>query len=227
MLPEDAVTVPAARPTGGRRRRPAAVAADDLLCRGRRTKPTRTRRRESAGSRASSTSCRRSSSPPWSLDWHYRSRDEALIAFSNHHIYGDRLVTFPGPGGSPALRTSWCRTFPGLGRKRASPPKCGEWSSWCSSTPDHGRRDPRRHRDGHRARAAASRWRSIARDRTTPELDEFFATDRQERFFVKNLERVQGDERDAIILSVGYGKNEAGKLLYRFGPLLRRAASAG
>jgi hypothetical protein len=36
--------------------------------------------------------------PPWSLDWHYRSRDEALIAFSNHHIYGNRLVTFPGPG---------------------------------------------------------------------------------------------------------------------------------
>jgi len=41
--------------------------------------------------------------PAWSLDWHYRSRDEALIAFSNHHIYGDRLVTFPSPGGQPAL----------------------------------------------------------------------------------------------------------------------------
>jgi AAA domain-containing protein len=34
--------------------------------------------------------------PPWSLDWYYRSRDEALIAFSNHRIYGGRLVTFPG-----------------------------------------------------------------------------------------------------------------------------------
>jgi hypothetical protein len=37
------------------------------------------------------------------LNWHYRSRDEALIAFSNHHIYDDRLVTFPGPGGRPAI----------------------------------------------------------------------------------------------------------------------------
>jgi very-short-patch-repair endonuclease len=53
-----------------------------------------------------------------------------------------------------------------------------------------------------------------------PELDDFFATDRHERFFVKNLERVQGDERDAIILTVGYGKDSAGKLVYRFGPLL-------
>jgi hypothetical protein len=40
---------------------------------------------------------------PWSLDWHYRSLDESLIAFSNRHIYGDRLITFPGTGGPPAL----------------------------------------------------------------------------------------------------------------------------
>jgi hypothetical protein len=37
------------------------------------------------------------------LDWHYRSRDESLINFSNHYIYQDRLVTFPGPGGAPAI----------------------------------------------------------------------------------------------------------------------------
>ena len=48
-----------------------------------------------------------------------------------------------------------------------------------------------------------------------------FGEERDERFFVKNIERVQGDERDAIILSVGYGKNERGQLVYRFGPLLQ------
>jgi very-short-patch-repair endonuclease len=52
------------------------------------------------------------------------------------------------------------------------------------------------------------------------ELAEFFYETREERFFVKNLERVQGDERDAIILSIGYGKNSCGDLVYRFGPLL-------
>jgi very-short-patch-repair endonuclease len=53
------------------------------------------------------------------------------------------------------------------------------------------------------------------------ELSEFFDDAREERFFVKNLERVQGDERDAIILSIGYGKNARGDLPYWFGPLLQ------
>jgi very-short-patch-repair endonuclease len=53
-----------------------------------------------------------------------------------------------------------------------------------------------------------------------PELAEFFDTGRPERFFVKNLERVQGDERDVIILSIGYGKDRAGNLPLRFGPIL-------
>ena len=53
--------------------------------------------------------------PAWSLDWHYRSRDEALIAFSNRHIYGDRLVTFPGPGGTPALMHHHVPHAPGVG----------------------------------------------------------------------------------------------------------------
>jgi very-short-patch-repair endonuclease len=60
--------------------------------------------------------------------------------------------------------------------------------------------------------------------RAEPELEgqlgQFFDEAREERFFVKNLETVQGDERDAIILSVGYGKNARGEVVYRFGPLL-------
>ena len=51
------------------------------------------------------------------------------------------------------------------------------------------------------------------------ELDGFFAEKADERFFVKNIERVQGDERDVIILSVGYHKASSGSLPYRFGPL--------
>ncbi|MGN6635088.1 MAG: AAA domain-containing protein, partial [Oryzihumus sp.] len=47
----------------------------------------------------------------------------------------------------------------------------------------------------------------------------FFDESAPERFFVKNLERVQGDERDAIILSIGYGKTPHGRVLHRFGPL--------
>ena len=60
-----------------------------------------------------------------------------------------------------------------------------------------------------------------ARTRSWPRnWPSFLDESRPERFFVKNLERVQGDERDAIILSIGYGKNARGDLPYRFGPLL-------
>jgi very-short-patch-repair endonuclease len=56
--------------------------------------------------------------------------------------------------------------------------------------------------------------------RSRPDLHDYFDENRPEPFFVKNLERVQGDERDAIVLSIGYGKGADGRLLYRFGPLL-------
>ena len=59
------------------------------------------------------------------------------------------------------------------------------------------------------------------RETNDPSLDDFFSEKNEERFFVKNIERVQGDERDAIILSVGYHKDANGKLPYRFGPILQ------
>lgn len=58
--------------------------------------------------------------PPWSLDWHYRSRDEALIAFSNHKIYGGRLVTFPGPGSVRAISHELVAHAPGQGGQEQS-----------------------------------------------------------------------------------------------------------
>ena len=53
------------------------------------------------------------------------------------------------------------------------------------------------------------------------DIEGFFSEDVPEPFFVKNLERVQGDERDAIILSIGYGKHQDGRMRYQWGPLLR------
>ena len=53
-----------------------------------------------------------------------------------------------------------------------------------------------------------------------PELDGFFDENQRERFFVKNLESVQGDERDAIVISIGYWKGPCWQLAFRFGPLI-------
>jgi very-short-patch-repair endonuclease len=159
--------------------------------------------------------------PSWYLDWHYRSRDEALISFSNHHIYKDRLVTFPGPGGSPVVRHVLVNQPLGVDGQEES---CSEEvKKVVDIVLEHAENRPQeslgviamgiRHAD--RVQRALDHMLATRRD-----LSQFFDASAEERFFVKNLERVQGDERDAIILTVGYGKDRAGNLPFRFGPLL-------
>lgn len=155
------------------------------------------------------------------LAWHYRSRDEALIAFSNHFIYDDRLVTFPGPGGPSVISHVLVDQQPGVDGQEES--SSAEVQRVVQLAIDHAmkRSDETlgvitmgiRHRD------RVQRALDTALD-SHPELDEYFDQNRPERFFVKNLEAVQGDERDAIIISIGYGKDRAGNLPFRFGPLL-------
>ena len=160
--------------------------------------------------------------PAWTLDWHYRSRGEALIAYSNHRIYNGRLVTFPGPGLAKAISHELVPHLPGQGGQEASASR--EVQRVVELVIEHAEIRPQETLGvitmgiEHARRIEMA----LAREREhRPELDGFFDESRAERFFVKNLERVQGDERDAIILSIGYGKNEAGDLVYRFGPLLQ------
>jgi len=155
------------------------------------------------------------------LEWHYRSRDEALISFSNNYIYKNRLVTFPGAGTERAVAHVLVQQEHGVdGQEESSAP---EVRTVVDLVLQHARGRPMetlgviamgiRHAD------RIQRVLDQALEQC-PELDEFFDQGRSERFFVKNLERVQGDERDAIVLSVGYGKDRAGNLPFRFGPLL-------
>ncbi|HZY58998.1 MAG TPA: AAA domain-containing protein [Candidatus Binataceae bacterium] len=158
---------------------------------------------------------------PWSLDWHYRSLDEALIAFSNRHIYADRLITFPGPGGPPSMShvaVPWA-----AGRDGQEESSAPEVRKVVELILRHAVERPGETLGviamgiKHSQQLQAALDQALA---SRPEVSAFFAEDRKERFFVKNLERVQGDERDAIILTIGYGKDRTGRLLYRFGPLL-------
>jgi DNA polymerase III delta prime subunit len=162
--------------------------------------------------------------PERSLEWHYRSEDERLIAFSNHEIYGLGLVTFPGVGRSEAVSHVFVPQILADGEEISS---SAEVERVVDLIVEHARTKPDetlgvitmgvRHQ-----RRIQARLDEVREEK--PELDEFFESEdhreRQEPFFVKNLERVQGDERDSIILSIGYGKDRAGKLIYRFGPLL-------
>jgi very-short-patch-repair endonuclease len=159
--------------------------------------------------------------PSWLLEWHYRSHDEKLIAFSNHHIYNDSLITFPGPRGQSAVSHVLVPFNPGQDGQDDSSSE--EVRRVVEMILDHGANYPEETLGvitmgmRHMRRIEAALEEAL---RSHPELDEFFDHNRLERFFVKNLERVQGDERDVIILSVGYGKDRSGRLLYRFGPLL-------
>ncbi len=155
------------------------------------------------------------------LNWHYRSRDESLISFSNHHMYDNRLVTFPGPGGSEAMSHIYVDNVAGGDGSEDS--SAGEVRRVVELVLHHAATTPGRTLGvitmgiKHANRIQALLDREMLRH---PQLAEFFDTGRPERFFVKNLERVQGDERDVIILSIGYGKDRAGNLPLHFGPIL-------
>ncbi|MBO0818172.1 MAG: DNA helicase, partial [Actinobacteria bacterium] len=159
--------------------------------------------------------------PTWPLAWHYRSRDERLVAFSNTHIYGGALTTFPGVLRDDCLRHVVVAQGPEPGQEVSV---TAEVEQVVEQILEHARTRPGESLGvialgiKHADRIDFALRGALA---AHPGLEEFFAEDQSEPFFVKNLERVQGDERDAIILSIGYGKHPDGRMRYQWGPLLR------
>ncbi len=153
------------------------------------------------------------------LRWHYRSRHESLIATSNAEFYGSRLLVLPSPRPrSTALGLSLVRVD---GRFQGSA-NAVEARAVAEAVLRHARETP-----GDTLGVAAfsvTQRDAIAEAvealrRESPETEAFFTAHPAEPFFVKNLENVQGDERDSIMISVGYGRGGDGKLAMRFGPL--------
>jgi very-short-patch-repair endonuclease len=164
--------------------------------------------------------------PTAALAWHYRSRDERLVAFSNSRIYGGALTTFPGVARDDCLRHVVVAQGPGVGQEASVD---AEVDRVVELILEHAREHPGeslgvialgiKHAD--RIDAALRAALAGLGENGGEGLEAFFAEDVAEPFFVKNLERVQGDERDAIILSIGYGKHPDGRMRYQWGPLLR------
>ena len=157
---------------------------------------------------------------PSALQWHYRSRDERLIAFSNHAIYGDSLVTFPGVGRTSPIRHV---LVDGRSGELVSGSSAAEVERVVALIAQHARTHPERSLGVIAMGLPHARrieLRLDAERRVDPTLDAWLDSDEVEPWFIKNLERVQGDERDSIILTIGCGKNGAGRLDGRsFGPL--------
>jgi very-short-patch-repair endonuclease len=167
--------------------------------------------------------------PTAPLAWHYRSRDERLVAFSNTRIYGGSLTTFPGVFTGECLRHVVVAQGPASGQETSVD---AEVSKVVELIFEHVREHPAESLGvialgiKHAERIDAALRLALAgmaddADGEYADLEGFFSEDVPEPFFVKNLERVQGDERDAIILSIGYGKHQDGRMRYQWGPLLR------
>ncbi len=161
------------------------------------------------------------------LRWHYRSRDERLIKFSNHYFYDNSLVTFPSASTGGGDRGVRCEYVPdGIWDRGRSRTNRREAQRVAELVIRQLERFPERSLGVVALNAAQ---REAIEDALSdlvverPDLTALLEPNRQEPFFVKALENVQGDERDTMIISVGYGRAADGGLSFNFGPLTNQS----
>ena len=162
--------------------------------------------------------------PSVSLKWHYRSRHESLIAFSNAKYYENRLLTFPSPD-DRQTKVLYQYVPDGMYEKGGSRQNRAEAQAVIREIEER-LSDPLRRDASIGVITFNIRQQSLIEDllddlfRSKPELEKA-AQECREPLFVKNLENVQGDERDVILFSVGYGPDDRGAVTHNFGPLNR------
>ena len=162
--------------------------------------------------------------PERTLLWHYGSRHEHLIAFSNAKIYKNKLVTFPSNAEKVKDNgVEYIYVKEGFYDRGGKKGNAIEAQKIAEMVFDHFKRCPNRSLGV----IAFGEVQQQAIDGAVRHLrmknqsyEQFFKEDRVEAFFIKNLENVQGDERDTIIFSIGYAKPpQGGQMHMNFGPL--------
>ena len=152
------------------------------------------------------------------LTWHYRSKHESLIAFSNSQYYDGRLYTFP----SVDDRVSRVKFVPVNGTYDMGHSRCNDMEATAIVNELVRRLNEGKHSVGVVAFSIAQQ--NLIEDKLMEAFErqpslEAKAYDVSEPVFIKNLENVQGDERDVILFSVGYGPDSRGRVSMNFGPL--------
>ena len=166
-----------------------------------------------------------SAMPQRMLLWHYRSRQESLIAFSNQQFYGGRLMTFPSAMlDRPGLGVEFVHVPEGRYDRARTRKNAKEAEKVADLVVEH----VLTRSDKSIGVVAFSEPQQMAiieelekRVTKMPSLAPLLNEDAEEGFFVKNLENVQGDERDVMLFSIGYGKDAKGRIFQNFGPLNR------
>ncbi|MBN1065570.1 DUF4011 domain-containing protein [Clostridium botulinum] len=163
--------------------------------------------------------------PERTLLWHYRSRHEHLIAFSNFKIYGGSLVTFPSNVDKVKDNgVEYIYVKDGVYEKNGKRCNLIEAKKVAEMVFEHIKNFPKRSLGVvtfSQAQQHVVELALIDIRKKNSQYEEFFNEDNDEPFFIKNLENVQGDERDTIIFSIGYAKDINGKMYMNFGPLSR------
>lgn len=162
--------------------------------------------------------------PKHRLLWHYRSKHEDLIAFSNHYVYDNELVIFPSP--TPTINGMGISLVEvnGMFQRGVNP---AEAQVMLDAIVQFMKDTPNRSlgvavmNQSQMEQLEALILQEANSNKAVSKYLEHWASARQglERFFVKNLENVQGDERDVIFVGTVYGRDPLGKFYQRFGPI--------
>jgi very-short-patch-repair endonuclease len=170
-----------------------------------------------------------SGAPAARLKWHYRSAHESLITFSNVSFYDTELYTFPSVelnAHAAGLSFEYVPegVYEGKGLNLAEARRVAD--SVVRFAKEQATRRERGEEELSLGVGTFNLRQQLAvqdelevRRRQDPSIESFFSRGKREPFFVKNLENIQGDERDVVFLSVTYAKAADGVLRYNFGPL--------
>jgi len=163
--------------------------------------------------------------PKRMLEWHYRSRHHSLIAVSNQAFYDNSLFIVPSPYiQDPNLGLRFVYVEKGCYDRAGKCTNEKEAQKVVQAIIDHATNHPN---ETLGVGTFSVSQRDLILDlleealKGRADLESFFARNKDEPFFVKNLENIQGDERDVIFISIGYGKDKHGYLSMYFGPLNR------
>ncbi|MBQ9429485.1 MAG: DUF4011 domain-containing protein [Clostridia bacterium] len=161
--------------------------------------------------------------PNCTLLWHYRSKHESLIAFSNCAFYKNSLITFPSSvSAAEDTGVEYIYLADGCYDRGRRKNNIREAEECVRLVAEHIEKHPDRSLG---VIAFSESQQNTIEDAITdfrernPQYEWFFDETREEPFFVKNLENVQGDERDTILFSICYGKDQNGVMYMNFGPV--------
>ena len=162
--------------------------------------------------------------PKHRLLWHYRSRHESLIAFSNYYIYDNDLVIFPSPGGERHKMGVDLVRADGVYQSGINPVEAAVVSDaiveFMENDIDRSLGVVTMNQAQMEQIDSMVRRHAETNAKIASYIEKWDMLDGGlQRFFVKNIENVQGDERDVIFISTVYGKDSLGKFRQAFGPI--------